>query len=60
MKYCSSCKAGEIYDEPAKYLVTGKLTAWSDPRPYKAWLCQDHFTMLEMDGEKLKIIKTQN
>jgi len=52
-RFCSSCKAGEVYDTPATVKVSGYL----DNRPYRAYLCNNHCEKLLSDGYKLKITK---
>lgn len=56
MKYCSSCKAGEV-KELADYLVQGKIQGDYKMMPYKAYICEDHYQMLLDDGAELRIIE---
>lgn len=49
-KKCSSCRAGEI-DQPADYFCFGKIWDSNDrTRPFRGYLCEDHYTMLLEDG----------
>ncbi len=48
MKYCTSCKAGEIEDVEA---VARVLTAPSDLiETHGRWLCEDHAEIMIEDG----------
>ena len=58
MKYCSSCRNGEK-KEPAAYLVRGKVFSLLNNRwiPYRAYLCEDHLSMMLDDGIDLEIVR---
>lgn len=44
IKCCSSCKAGEIFNVPALYKVSGYHV--EEGRPYRALLCEEHLEMM--------------
>jgi len=50
--FCSWCAAGETYDKPAVYLVTGH----DGYRPFKKMVCEDHYNML-CDDDSIKSCK---
>jgi len=52
--FCSECAAGEIYDEPAIYLVTGHDVRTD--MPFKKMVCEDHCNML-YDDDSIKSCK---
>jgi len=60
MKYCASCKNGEIKRE-ADYLVKGKIPNENSfgPAmiPYRAYLCEDHLEAKIEGGAELEIIE---
>jgi len=56
MKYCAECRKGEMKNR-ANFYVTG--TRWIDnerKRPYRAYLCEEHYIMLLDDGDDVKIV----
>ena len=54
MKFCSECKKGEIYDEPATCKATGTLLVekWGKVKrvPYRAYLCDGHAQVIGDNG----------
>ena len=55
LKCCSSCKAGEIFNVPADYKVSGYHA--EEGRPYRALLCEEHFEMMHDYLTKIKAKK---
>lgn len=58
IKFCSSCKAGEIFDVPAVYKVTGYYI--QENRPYRASLCEDHAEMMHDYLSKIRMRLIRN
>lgn len=56
IKTCSQCRAGEV-SMPADYYVQGTIfvDTCTNPVPYKAYICQEHYELLVSDGANLKI-----
>ncbi len=57
-RYCASCRAGENKVE-ADYMVKGiRCDRWGEDRmPYRAYLCDEHLTMMLDDGAELDIVE---
>lgn len=55
---CSSCRAGEV-ERDADGLYVGRVFDCSESgRPFKGWLCEDHYGMLCDDGATLRCVKS--
>lgn len=60
--YCSHCRRGDIFDREAYALYTGyEYTPYvAAGLPFRAFLCEDHATMIGDDGGTISFVRLVN